>query len=320
MYTLKQISIIVAACCSVVFCSSSYAASYKTIKVKSSSKCIEMAFDGSLIQNTCNNFDRQQFLITQIASGNSIITTKSNTVGCLTVPGGRFDDDLQIVEENCNNSDHQQYTFTPLGNHYYTINPVHSNKCFDVPNGNTSDGMPVNQHYCDGTNEQSFIFYDVVQAGNQNTNTQTGVASTRPTIRHTIGNSGLTIAVPNDWTVESGLLGLSIYPSDGTLAVALGVVDGSNISAVSQQIENELTKAGVTNVQGTGTWKNKTMRSGKQIRLTEATGNLNNQVLDIGIIGHDTNHGQTILIFGMAQQGGGNIHGATFENIVQSLK
>ncbi|MFT5111718.1 MAG: hypothetical protein ACI8P9_001038 [Parasphingorhabdus sp.] len=304
--------------------SESFAADYVTIKVKSSDKCIEMNSNGLLMQNRCDNSDRQQFLLTQVASGYQIITTKSHMSGCLTVPGASHQDNIQISRQTCNNQKHQQYSFVDLGGNYFTIQPVHSNKCLDVPNGDQADGIPVNQYSCDNSPEQSFNFFNVAKTttstATNTTSKKSSYNANHPTTRHSISNTGLTVAIPNHWKISTGTLGLSVDSPDKLIALEFGGVDAVSASSVGQKVDDELAKAGVINIQNVTNSTNFNLKNGKVVVIGDTTGQINNKTLDIGILMYDTGHGQFVLMISLNEKDMAKHHEDSVMAIIQSLK
>ena len=114
-------------------------------------------------------------------------------------------------------------------------------------------------------------------------------------------------------------MGLSATAPDHTVGIEFGVIYTPAIGSVSKQIEDELSKTGVTNIQGDGKWVDHSLANGKPVRVTRATAQWKNQYIGVVIYAHETNHGPIVLMFMMSKPGvTGNLQ-LTRGNIVNSL-
>jgi endoglucanase len=76
----------------------------------------------------------------------------------LDVPGGSLADNILIQQFGWHGGPNQQWRLTNVGDGYFTIVSVHSNRALDVPGGFAISGLPIQQFTQHGGPNQQWRF------------------------------------------------------------------------------------------------------------------------------------------------------------------
>lgn len=109
---------------------------------------------------TSNNTNAQKWKFTEtpsIANGTYCISPKCAQAYSIDIAGGNMADGANVQIFSTNGTNAQKFILNNLGNNYYTMTCVNSNKLIDVAGGNGSSGTNVWQYTANNTDAQKWI-------------------------------------------------------------------------------------------------------------------------------------------------------------------